>query len=307
MLLRHPVKIACSREHSCPKISSCHTFDLLRSEVAVVPSRFPKAISSQWLRPRLSCIRPMQVFPGSWYFPGVSHQSGRDFLKTAVWEDSYWIHPLFSFIHLCHICVMLWRLLPHNFLITYLHDFLPINLLTLAILISASQTTKLLIFIGKHLGRELLDHMISQVGFSEKDSIFGIKPPFSFTRHSLPLKVILWLTLVIGFIRIAAWGGGVAAFEVVAFVFWVNYLCIIFLHRQGTSLIGKMSPFYRPRMFRETWEVNIWDHPSKYPCPMCQDPWYSKLEPWFWHNTYLPWLYLQLFHAYSLHEMKAFL
>lgn len=52
---------------------------------------------------------------------------------------------------------------------------------------SASQRNQLLIFFGKYLERELFDHIISQVGFSEKGSIFGIKFPVSFIKYSLPL------------------------------------------------------------------------------------------------------------------------
>lgn len=134
-----------------PEISSCHTFHLLQWPPC---HHSPKATPHQWLRLQLRCFHPIQVFSSRPYFLGVSHQSGRNFLQTAVWDYSYWIHSLFSFIHRCQTCVMLWQLSPHKFLFTFLHVFLPVNLLYTykPTLMSSSLRTQLLIIFGKYLG-----------------------------------------------------------------------------------------------------------------------------------------------------------
>lgn len=78
----------------------------------------------------------------------------------------------------------------------------------------ASQRTLLL-----SLGRELLFPMISQVGSSEKDSIFGIKSPFSFIRLSLPLMGYTVIDYGHRIMGIAVGEDMRAGFEVIVFVF----------------------------------------------------------------------------------------
>lgn len=118
------------------------------------------------------------------FFLGIPSESGRDFLKTTVWGYSY-ESILYSLLHRCQTCIML---SSHKSPLTfYMYFFQKISCTYNPILMPASQRTQLLIFFGKYLERELFDHIISQVGFSEKGSIFGIKVPVSFIKYSLLL------------------------------------------------------------------------------------------------------------------------